>query len=161
MKRHLKGHGFTPDEYRARFGLPKTYPMVAPAYSASRRAIAEKLGLGRRVKGPQAEAAPPAESKMEETAAPKPQAQTAKARKTATPKSAKSIVLKADVTTPAKAKATPKAKAPAKVENAVAEPKPVETPASAGPGQARAESPQGTGCRSEGGSQARPTQRRG
>jgi predicted transcriptional regulator len=51
LKRHLSKHGLTADEYRERYGLPKTYPMVAKAYSESRRAIAEKLGLGRRVKG--------------------------------------------------------------------------------------------------------------
>jgi len=53
LKRHLSKHGLTPDQYRERYGLPKTYPMVAPAYSESRRAIAEKLGLGRKVQGAQ------------------------------------------------------------------------------------------------------------
>lgn len=48
LKRHLAQHGLTPDQYRHRFNLPKSYPMVAPAYSDARRAVAEKLGLGRK-----------------------------------------------------------------------------------------------------------------
>ncbi len=49
LARHLKVHGLTPDEYRARYGLRPDYPMVAPAYSAARRAMALKIGLGGRV----------------------------------------------------------------------------------------------------------------
>ncbi|MBG6119868.1 MULTISPECIES: MucR family transcriptional regulator [unclassified Sphingobium] len=48
LKRHLAHHGLTPDQYRDRFNLPRSYPMVAPAYSDARRAVAEKLGLGRK-----------------------------------------------------------------------------------------------------------------
>lgn len=59
LKRHLAQHGLTPDQYRERYKLPKSYPMVAPAYSQARRAVAEKLGLGRR---PAAAAAKPDES---------------------------------------------------------------------------------------------------
>lgn len=39
----------TPDEYRAKWGLAKDYPMVAPNYSAARSALAKSLGLGRKV----------------------------------------------------------------------------------------------------------------
>ena len=47
LKRHLLSkYGMSPDEYRAKWGLPKDYPMVAPAYSASRSALAKKMGLG-------------------------------------------------------------------------------------------------------------------
>lgn len=46
MKRHLARHGLSPDEYRARYNLPPTYPMVAPAYSEARRKLAIELGLG-------------------------------------------------------------------------------------------------------------------
>ena len=49
LKRHLAKHGLTPADYRERYALPRDYPMVAPAYSESRRAIAERLGLGRKV----------------------------------------------------------------------------------------------------------------
>jgi predicted transcriptional regulator len=46
LKRHLAAHGLTPAEYRSRYGLPADYPMVAQGYSAARREVALKLGLG-------------------------------------------------------------------------------------------------------------------
>jgi predicted transcriptional regulator len=46
LKRHLKSLGTTPDQYRTKWGLPRDYPMVAPAYAAKRSEIAKKLGLG-------------------------------------------------------------------------------------------------------------------
>jgi len=48
LRRHLTGHGFTPESYRERFGLKPDYPMVAPSYSESRSAMAKKIGLGRK-----------------------------------------------------------------------------------------------------------------
>jgi predicted transcriptional regulator len=48
LRRHLSTHGLTPEEYRARYGLKVDYPMVAPAYSEQRRAMAKKIGLGRK-----------------------------------------------------------------------------------------------------------------
>lgn len=48
LKRHLATNGLTPAEYRERYKLPRDYPMVAPAYSEHRRAVAERLGLGRK-----------------------------------------------------------------------------------------------------------------
>ncbi|MDX8501925.1 MucR family transcriptional regulator [Mesorhizobium sp. VK4C] len=49
LKRHLATrHRLTPDEYRAKWGLAKDYPMVAPNYSATRSALAKSLGLGRK-----------------------------------------------------------------------------------------------------------------
>ncbi len=49
LKRHLKtAFGMTPQEYRARWGLPSDYPMVAPNYAKSRSEFAKKIGLGRR-----------------------------------------------------------------------------------------------------------------
>lgn len=48
LKRHLMTHyGMTPDDYRAKWGLPKDYPMVAPEYAETRRTLAKKIGLGR------------------------------------------------------------------------------------------------------------------
>jgi predicted transcriptional regulator len=48
LRRHLStDHGMTPAEYRAKWSLPKDYPMVAPNYSETRRALAVKIGLGR------------------------------------------------------------------------------------------------------------------
>jgi predicted transcriptional regulator len=40
LKRYLQRFGLTPDTYRAKWGLPKDYPMVAPASAARRSAIA-------------------------------------------------------------------------------------------------------------------------
>ncbi len=48
LKRHLATRGLTPDQYRERYNLPKSYPLVAPSYSEARRAVAEKLGLGKK-----------------------------------------------------------------------------------------------------------------
>jgi predicted transcriptional regulator len=48
LRRHLAGHGLTPDEYRQRFGLKSDYPMVAENYSQARRDMAKKIGLGRK-----------------------------------------------------------------------------------------------------------------
>jgi len=50
LKRHLKKHGFTPDTYRTRFGLPADYPMVAPSYAERRSVLAKELGFGRAAK---------------------------------------------------------------------------------------------------------------
>jgi predicted transcriptional regulator len=50
LRRHLASRGLTPAEYRQRFGLPATYPMVAPAYAEQRRSIAAQNGLGQRVR---------------------------------------------------------------------------------------------------------------
>jgi predicted transcriptional regulator len=46
MKRHLRSLGMTPEEYRAKWGLPHDYPMTAPGYSAQKRTEAKTVGLG-------------------------------------------------------------------------------------------------------------------
>lgn len=47
LKRYLStNYNMTPDEYRARWGLPSDYPMVAPNYSARRSELAKQIGLG-------------------------------------------------------------------------------------------------------------------
>ena len=46
LKRHLAKLGLSPDQYRAKWGLPADYPMVAPAYAAARSALAKQIGLG-------------------------------------------------------------------------------------------------------------------
>jgi len=48
MKRHLGSHGLTPQQYRAKWGLPADYPMTAPDYSATRSAMAKDIGLGKK-----------------------------------------------------------------------------------------------------------------
>jgi predicted transcriptional regulator len=52
LKRHLSVLGMTPDEYRAKWGLPSSYPMVAPNYAATRSALAKSNGLGRKQAAP-------------------------------------------------------------------------------------------------------------
>jgi predicted transcriptional regulator len=53
LKRHLAtDHGMTPEEYRAKWGLPATYPMVAPEYAATRSQLAKDSGLGRKKAAP-------------------------------------------------------------------------------------------------------------
>lgn len=48
LKRHLSGHGLTPEQYRQRYNLKPDYPMVAESYSEARRAMAHKIGLGQK-----------------------------------------------------------------------------------------------------------------
>tara|TARA_Y100001970_G_C13486498_1_gene486908 strand:- start:37 stop:480 length:444 start_codon:yes stop_codon:yes gene_type:complete len=49
LKRHLRAsYGITPDEYRAKWGLPADYPMVAPNYAEQRSNFAKRIGLGRK-----------------------------------------------------------------------------------------------------------------
>ena len=48
LKRHLlAAHDMTPEQYRRKWGLPATYPMVAPEYSKRRSALAKTFGFGR------------------------------------------------------------------------------------------------------------------
>lgn len=48
LKRHLKtAYDMTPEEYRAKWGLPPDYPMTAPKYAAKRSELAKQIGLGR------------------------------------------------------------------------------------------------------------------
>lgn len=49
LKRHLRAqYNMTPDDYRAKWGLPDDYPMVAPNYAARRSELAKVIGLGRK-----------------------------------------------------------------------------------------------------------------
>ncbi len=48
LKRYLRSrYGLSPEDYRAKWGLPADYPMVAPNYAAQRSEFAKKIGLGR------------------------------------------------------------------------------------------------------------------
>ncbi len=52
LRRHLAtDHGMTPEDYRAKWNLPKDYPMVAPNYAEKRRALAKEIGLGTKGRG--------------------------------------------------------------------------------------------------------------
>ena len=47
LKRHLKAHyDMSPEQYRAKWGLPADYPMVAPHYAVQRSMLAKQIGLG-------------------------------------------------------------------------------------------------------------------
>jgi len=52
LKRYLRArYGMSPEEYRAKWGLPADYPMVAPNYADRRRELAKDIGLGRKKEG--------------------------------------------------------------------------------------------------------------
>ena len=47
LKRHLRTkYDLSPEDYRAKWGLPADYPMVAPNYAAARSELAKSMGLG-------------------------------------------------------------------------------------------------------------------
>jgi predicted transcriptional regulator len=49
LKRHLMtSYNLTPEQYRQKWSLPASYPMVAPDYAARRSTLAKKIGLGRK-----------------------------------------------------------------------------------------------------------------
>src|SRR3954467_7162582 len=58
LRRHLSGHGLTPEQYRERYNLRPDYPMVSESYSQARRDMAKKIGLGRKAKAASATANP-------------------------------------------------------------------------------------------------------
>ncbi len=82
MKRYLAGLGMTPADYRAKWGLPSDYPMVAPAYAKARSALAKGMGLGRKSVQSMSDPEPaPAPQPEPEAAAPVPK--RGRAKKTA------------------------------------------------------------------------------
>ncbi len=47
LKRHLStSYNMTPEQYRAKWGLDGSYPMVAPNYAERRSELAKQIGLG-------------------------------------------------------------------------------------------------------------------
>jgi predicted transcriptional regulator len=83
LRRHLSGHGLTPDQYRERYGLKSDYPMVSESYSQVRRDMANKIGLGRKPKVAAASA-----PKGNAAQASAPAAKTAPAKRRGRPKKA-------------------------------------------------------------------------
>lgn len=70
LKRHLAtAYNMTPEEYRAKWGLPYDYPMVAPSYSQTRKDLAVKIGLGRKPAKPAAKAKAPVKRTRKKAAA--------------------------------------------------------------------------------------------
>lgn len=89
LKRHLAAdHGLAPEEYRARWGLRSDYPMVAAAYSETRKTLALKLGLGRRAAPPLPAPAPkPKGRRKADTRSPsRPEAKPARAAHSPSPR---------------------------------------------------------------------------
>lgn len=74
LRRHLSTHGLSPEEYRRRYNLKADYPMVAENYSAARRAMAHKIGLGAKGRKARTTAAP-----AEASSKPRRQARATKA----------------------------------------------------------------------------------
>jgi predicted transcriptional regulator len=74
LKRHLGKLGLTAEEYRAKWGLPADYPMVAPNYAAKRSELARSSGLGQQrrkaVAAPEDTATAPAEASKPKRRAP-------------------------------------------------------------------------------------------
>ena len=87
LKRHLSAdHGLSVDEYRQRWGLSASHPLVAPNYAATRADLAKKIGLGRggrksSVSGSTLQAATPALAKKNAKSAVESDAQPSKRRK--------------------------------------------------------------------------------
>jgi len=90
LKRHLAtDHGLSVDEYRQRWGLAASHPLVAPNYAATRADLAKKIGLGRggrggrksSVSGSTLQAATPALAKKNAKSAVESDAQPSKRRK--------------------------------------------------------------------------------
>ncbi len=48
-KRHLKEHGLTPKEYKAKYGFKARQPLSAKYLSAKRRKVAKEQNLGQRL----------------------------------------------------------------------------------------------------------------
>ncbi len=52
LRGHLRArHNFSPEQYRARWKLPRDHALVAPAYSERRSRLAKQIGLGRARRG--------------------------------------------------------------------------------------------------------------
>ena len=77
LKRYLRTrYAMSPEDYRAKWGLPRDYPMVAPAYAETRRGLAQASGLGRKKSVEEDVIAPP----TKKAASPKPVAGEPKKR---------------------------------------------------------------------------------
>lgn len=98
LKRHLAANGLTPDAYRERYNLLPSYPMVAADFAATRREIAQRIGLGNRAK-----AAPAVQATATADAASEAKPAAAKTTKAAKPASTDPVAAK-PASRPSKAK---------------------------------------------------------
>ena len=95
LKRHLRTtYHMTPEQYRAKWGLPADYPMVAPSYAKARSELAKTMGLGQQRR----KTAAPLDTAIDGTAPAKPKRAAASAA--ATP---------VEMTAPARGRRTKKA----------------------------------------------------
>lgn len=77
LKRHLRTrYNLSPDEYRARWGLPDDYPMVAPSYAETRSQLARTMGLGQQRRKWPAKAPAPEAAADEPAPAPRRRSRT-------------------------------------------------------------------------------------
>lgn len=138
LKRYLMTKfQMTPDQYRAKWDLKSDYPMVAPNYSETRKALALTLGLGRKAKTlPGADKAPAKprgrarKAAPEATVASKAPTAPASAKAGKTTKVAKAAKAAASGVAAAKVKpGAAKAPAPAKPAAAAKAPRAKKAPA--------------------------------
>jgi predicted transcriptional regulator len=72
LKQHLRmNYDLSPEEYREKWGLPRDYPMIAPAYAAARSELAKRMGFVRRGAGEARAAVEPEMGKPTDTIAAK------------------------------------------------------------------------------------------
>jgi predicted transcriptional regulator len=70
LKRHLRTkYDMTPDQYRAKWGLPSDYPMVAPNDASARSELAKAMGLGAQRRKPVEPPAPAPRARTPRTVA--------------------------------------------------------------------------------------------
>ncbi len=70
LKRHLRTkYDLSPEDYRAKWGLPMDYPMVAPNYAAARSELAKSMGLGQQRRKPVAAPEPVKKGRKAKSAA--------------------------------------------------------------------------------------------
>ena len=70
LKRHLRTkYDLSPEDYRAKWGLPADYPMVAPNYAAARSELAKSMGLGQQRRKTVAAAEPAKKGRKAKSAA--------------------------------------------------------------------------------------------
>ncbi len=106
LKRYLRtNYNMSPDEYRAKWGLPKDYPMVAPSYREARSTLAHQIGLGRKPATTTAVAPKTAKAPAKAPKAAKPAKPAAAAPAKTAKRPAKTAKRPAKVETPAKAPA--------------------------------------------------------
>ena len=81
LKRHLMtDHKLTPEQYRTKWSLAPTYPMVAPDYAETRSSLAKQIGLGRRGTAPAEHDVPKPQETQEEPEVEAPAVATVRGR---------------------------------------------------------------------------------